>query len=83
MKGTCTACKRQGIVDRAHLKTRGAGATWEPWEWLPLCRAHHVEQGQVGWKRFTDKFPSILGAVEQRGWVLIEIQGVWKLRREG
>lgn len=68
-------------VDRAHFKTRGSGAGWEEWEYTYLCRHHHMEQGHLNWKRFTEKYPSVLKALEDKGWELVLEFGVWKLRR--
>lgn len=63
----CLACGRRGC-DPAHVKTRGSFAD-DDWDnVLPLCRRHHVEQGQIGWKRFSSKHPPVALALESRGW---------------
>jgi hypothetical protein len=82
MKDRCVACGLFGVVDRAHLKTRGAGAGWGDDEWIALCRMHHVEQGQSGWHRFLLKYPAVADAIEKRGWEVREIFGVFKLVRK-
>ncbi len=68
-------------MDRAHIKTRGSGAGWDDDEWIPLCRAHHAMQGQIGWKLFTDRFPSITVALALKDWHLEQVFGIWKLKK--
>lgn len=41
-------------VEQAHAKSRGAGGTWR--DSLPLCRAHHREQHQLGLLTFETKY---------------------------
>jgi hypothetical protein len=36
--------------EAAHVRSRGAGGTWE--DLVPLCRDHHREQHQVGIQTF-------------------------------
>lgn len=79
MKGNCQACGVYGIMDRAHLKTRGSGAGWNDDEWILLCRAHHIQQGAIGWFSFCFKFPKVGYEIEKRGWYFEEIFGVMKL----
>ncbi len=79
--GRCLACKKTAELDRAHLKTRAAGAGWEEHEFIRICRACHTAQGQIGWKRFTERYPSLLAELEAKGWVLKQEFSVWKLRR--
>ena len=81
--GECTACGKWGKMDRAHIRTRGAGAGWEPWEYLLLCRTHHIAQGGMGWSRFIEKYPHIAGELEKRGWEIVDVFGTPKLRRRG
>lgn len=81
MKHNCAACKQYRDVDRAHIRTRGAGAGWEDWEWLYLCRVCHVRSGSLGWVRFIYKYPHIMDELNQRGWKLENILGITKLIR--
>lgn len=37
-------------IEAAHVKSRGAGGTWE--DLVPLCRWHHEEQGAKGINTF-------------------------------
>lgn len=82
MQGKCSACGFVGVVDRAHLKTRGAGAGWDEHEWIPLCRRHHVEQGQVGWPRFTENYARVRFLIDEMGWEIKDIFGQKKLVRK-
>lgn len=71
---TCTVCHKTE-VDRAHVRTRGAGAGWQEWEWIPLCRFHHIEQGRRGWWTFIKRHPMVMTALTERGWRWIESVG--------
>jgi len=78
----CQACNRFfDQVDRAHIKTRGSGAGWEEWEYIYLCRFHHIEQSHLNWKRFTDKFPHLIPILAGKGWEIVFELGRWKTRR--
>lgn len=81
IKMPCVLC---GIIpsDRAHIKTRGAGAGWEPDEYLHLCRWHHVEQGQIGWKKFCDKYPPMVTLLAIKGWTFTDRFGISKIVKE-
>jgi hypothetical protein len=77
----CTVCGERN-ADVCHIKTKGSGGTLDEWNWMYLCRIHHTEQHQIGWKKFSDKFPLALKALELRGWYFEKIEGdIWKLRR--
>lgn len=41
----------EGRIECAHVRSRGAGGN-DHANCLPLCRAHHREQHQIGWKEF-------------------------------
>jgi len=76
----CCVCGEPG-ADRAHLRTRGAGAKNEWHEYIWLCRKHHIEQGNSGWKKFLDKHKEARPELSKRGWHLIQEFKVWKLRK--
>lgn len=76
----CVICKREDS-DRAHIKTRGAGAGNEDWEWLYLCRSHHQEQHRLGWHKFRMKHLVVSYELRIRGWETRMEFGVPKLRR--
>lgn len=78
----CNACHKYFIsVDRAHIRTRGAGAGWHETEFIFLCRSCHIEQGHLNWKRFTEKHPHLIKILSDKGWHLVEEFGVWKIRK--
>lgn len=78
----CAACGTNKDIDRAHIKTRGAGASWEFFEFIYLCRNHHIEQGARNWKHMVDKYPGVLPELTKRGWYLQNNFGVWKIRHK-
>lgn len=82
MTGNCEACGVYGIMDRAHLKTRGSGAGWNDDEWILLCRSHHIQQGAIGWWKFCNKYPKLFMCLRDRNWIFEEIFGVIKLCRK-
>jgi len=81
MEGLCEACGQHGVVDRAHILTRASGSSWDDNEWIPLCRRHHIESGQIGWFKFCERFPKVKASIESRGFVFVEIFNVKKIRR--
>lgn len=83
MLGLCEACGQFKPLDKCHIKTRGAGAGNEPWEYIMMCREHHQEQHKIGWARFADKYPAIKKSLSDRGWVLENVIGIIKLVRVG
>lgn len=48
-------------IDPAHVVSRGAGGGDFVDNVMPLCRSHHIEQGQIGWVRMCDKYPDVFG----------------------
>lgn len=81
MRGQCEGCKRYDEIDRAHIKTVGSGATWEPWEWLYLCRVCHDSSGSGGWRKYLNRYPHVEEIFKNKGWEIIFFQGRWQLRR--
>lgn len=78
----CTACGYYGIIDRAHIKTRGSGAKWEEHEWMPLCRGCHGIQSRLGWSLFVKRFPHIAKVLDEKGWEIKNQFGRNKLMRK-
>ena len=76
----CVICGNPNS-DRAHFKTRGAGAGWKNNEYTYLCRKHHMEQGHLNFYRFVQKYPKFSRVLSDNGWKLIQEFGVWKLRK--
>lgn len=70
----CLICPSRE-VDRAHIKTRGAGAGWGSHEVMPLCREHHVFQGKIGIVTFFKRFPPVRRYLEANGWRLEDVVG--------
>jgi len=77
----CQACNKCTDVDRAHCRTRGSGAGWEDWEYIYLCRKDHILQGQIGWDRFTKRYPHLIKILASKGWMIEIIFGIPKLVR--
>ena len=65
--------------DAAHIKTRGSGGPDEHFNLMSLCRAHHTEQGQIGFYKMVQKYPFFGQFLAGKGWVF---SGDKKLRRE-
>lgn len=82
MNGQCIACSKRGQIDRAHIRSKGAGGSWDDENILYLCRECHRRQHALGWYRFTRKFPSVAEALDAKGWKIREELGQMKLRRK-
>lgn len=50
----------------AHVVSRGAGGSDEPWNLLKLCDEAHLEvQHRHGWDEFLQRYPHLKGVVER------------------
>lgn len=67
-----------GDMTPAHIHTRGSRAPDAEWNVMPLCMIHHIEQGKGGWRKFADKYFSVMQWLEGYGWYFT---GINKLRR--
>lgn len=67
----CIACKKRGC-DPAHIKTRGSGGDDTYNNVMPLCRKHHTEQGQIGWKKMSVKYRAVDLDLVSKGWAFDE-----------
>lgn len=76
----CVICRKYA-PDPAHIKTRGSGGDDVPENILPLCRNHHSEQGQKGFKYMVTKYPLLVKQLAARGWEVKEVFGIWKLTK--
>lgn len=74
-------CKSQP-TDRAHIKSKGAGGTWDEWNIIHFCRDHHQMQHAFGWFRMCDKFPEVKEQLTSRGYKFVNEFGVMRLRRK-
>jgi ubiquitin C-terminal hydrolase len=81
MKQRCEACGERD-PDKHHIKSRGAGGSDDEFNILYLCRHCHTEIHAIGPKNFCDKFPHIEVLLEDRGYVLIQEFGRWRLSRK-
>lgn len=77
-KPRCLICGH-GETDRAHIRSKGAGGTWEPANIISLCRPHHVQQHQIGWVRFLGLYPTVKSELYSRGWGIRDVGGIEKL----
>lgn len=70
-------------VDRAHIRSKGAGGSMDASNLTLLCRKHHSEQHRVGWESFCTKYPKMEKELNSKGWKFERINGHWKLTRTG
>ena len=76
-KARCCICGLRRC-DPAHIKTRGSGGPDEHWNLIALCRAHHTEQGQIGFWKMCEKYPFFRHVLGEKGWIF---SGMKKLTR--
>jgi len=77
----CLVCLSK-TIDRAHVKTKGSGGTWDDWNIMPLCRIHHIQQHRIGIVTFALKYPQVLEHLEQKGWEIQDQFGRKRLVRK-
>lgn len=75
----CFLCYSTYQVDPCHIATFGSRGIDEWWSMVPMCRNHHNEQHQVGWKRFCEAYPKAAALLKQLGWEILEVNGAFKL----
>lgn len=78
----CPACGQYKKLDRCHLKSKGAGGTWDEFNIILMCRDCHIKSHAYGWKKFLDKFPHLINILDEKGWELINEFNIFKLRRK-
>ena len=66
-------------TDRCHIKSAGAGGTFDHENILMMCREHHSEQHKSGWSKFLAARPLLKKFMAKKGWVIENIFGVDKL----
>lgn len=69
-------------VDRCHIKSKGSGGGIDPNNLILLCRKHHAESHQYGWKKFCEKFPIVEIALNEKGFEFVDEFGITKLRKK-
>ena len=67
---SCIACGSKPC-DPAHIKSQGSGGLDLEWNLIPLCRKHHSEQHQIGWKKFSSKYLNVLLYLKKHGWTFL------------
>jgi hypothetical protein len=77
----CVACGYFGIVDRAHIKSKGAGGTMDESNILLFCRGCHATQHRLGFRLMCERFPSVAAALKEKGWKFVNEFGRSKLVR--
>lgn len=65
-------------VDRAHIKSKGSGGTWDEDNIIHLCRNHHVEQHKLGWNRFAERYPAVAMILIEKGWEYDKYVKKWR-----
>ena len=63
----CVVCGLPGS-DPCHVKSVGAHGDDLPWNVMPACRRHHVEQHQYGWKTMAEDHPAVAFWLQENGW---------------
>lgn len=69
-KKPCLACGQ--LSDPCHIISRGAGGPDEVWNLMPLCRKHHSEQHQKGWKALASRYPKVYIFFKAHNWTFDE-----------
>lgn len=64
----CIACGAPPRSDVSHIRSRGAGGPNVPWNMIPFCRLHHVQQHQVGWNILMRCYPRVRARLLELGW---------------
>jgi hypothetical protein len=77
-KMPCIICKTSPS-DSAHILSKGSGGDDVPWNIIPFCRKHHIEQHQYGWFKMCERNPFLRQELYQRGFYF---DGFKKLRKE-
>lgn len=66
-RSRCVVCNRLGS-DPHHIQSRGAGGPDAEFNILYLCRQHHTEVHQIGYRRFCDKHMQVELVLQSKGW---------------
>lgn len=76
----CVACGKTP-TDRCHIRSKGAGGTWDADNIMPLCRACHQTQHRLGWHTFTERNPAVYLELKVRGFSFVKEFGIVRLRK--
>ena len=66
-RSRCVACGRVGS-DPHHIQSRGAGGPDASYNILYLCRQHHTEVHQIGYRKMCDKYLQVELVLISKGW---------------
>lgn len=77
MIAKCAACRKIEEVDRCHIKSKGAGGTWDEYNIILMCRLKHVEQHTIGWNKFIEKHPHMKLDFQEKGWEFDSYLNKW------
>lgn len=81
-QGNCQACNHFGMLDRAHIKSKGSGGTWDEDNLLMLCRSCPGFQHRHGWVRFIKKHSHLTQILDQKGFAIVNVFGINRLQRK-
>jgi hypothetical protein len=76
----CDICQSPPPNDPAHIKSVGSGGKDIESNLLSLCRAHHREQHDKGWEHMVNSYPSLQLILFDKGFELVNLFGVTKLK---
>ena len=82
MTGRCECCHKTAQLDRAHIRSKGAGGKWDADNILMLCRICHVAQHKMGWDTLLLQYPNLIEVLDEKGWAIEELFGIRKLRKK-
>ncbi len=63
----CSVCFRVPS-DPCHIRSKGAGGHDLPFNLIPMCREHHVEQHKVGWDTMRRRYFTVDLFLKENGW---------------
>ena len=58
--------------DPCHLRTFKVTQSDHPANMIPMCRKHHNEQHQIGWKRMIQKYFKLALDIRALGWEITQ-----------
>lgn len=54
--------------DPCHIRSWGSGAGDFVFNILSMCRKHHIQQTQWGWRKFISRYPVVGRKLKDMGW---------------
>lgn len=77
MIGICQICGVLEDLDRCHIRSKGAGGTWDDYNIILMCRKMHQIQHALGWNRFIKLHPAVGLILIEKGWYYDEYKKKW------